>query len=225
MLNQHDFMASLLSPLDNWLNMNEGMVEILLGKDAAKMVGYDQRNPHHCYNLMEHSLRTVQGININKKSVSTSFEFLQTAAFYHDIGKPIAAKEKAGRLVFYNHAKKSAELSRLILSQQGYDETEINLITFFIEHHDDFISYVLPYEDYDKSNPYLVEVTEENIIRHILKYDFIKEKAVWTDLLLLCESDVNAQSDIVFVNGKVVNTKEHKLSIYAEIKKILIKYK
>ncbi len=177
MIDKHDFCMSLLEPIENWLNINKGMVEILVGKDAANMVGYDQRNPHHCYNLMEHSLRTVQEINNRRNFVSTSLELLQTAAFYHDIGKPIVAKEQDGRLRFYNHSKKSAELAYDILCQQGYDEKEIRLITFFIAHHDDFIPYVLPWENYDKNNPHLIEITQSSIFKHITEGDFSKEKS------------------------------------------------
>lgn len=60
----------------------------LLGPETAAMVGFDQRNPHHCYTVYEHSLRTVEGL---QKGCSV---LLRTAAFFHDIGKPASAKEK-----------------------------------------------------------------------------------------------------------------------------------
>ena len=45
----------------------------------------------------------------------------------------------------------------------GYDSKEIAQISFYISHHDDFISYVLPDENYNRSNPYLIEITPENV--------------------------------------------------------------
>lgn len=37
-------------------------MEIDLGPDVIRMRGYDQRNPHHCYDLFTHSVVTVSGI-------------------------------------------------------------------------------------------------------------------------------------------------------------------
>lgn len=58
------------------------------------MVDYDQRNPHHCYDLFLHVLHTVQFVGSNSPTP------LLVAAFFHDIGKPYVAQEKQGRLVF-----------------------------------------------------------------------------------------------------------------------------
>lgn len=94
---------------------------------------------------------------------------LRIAAFFHDIGKPYVAQEKQGRLVFYGHAAKSAEITIKILKNLGYSDQEVNRICFYIRHHDDFISWALPTESYDHENPYLVEITTENVATHIEK--------------------------------------------------------
>ena len=49
------------------------------------MVAFDQRNPHHCYDLFLHTMHTVAGIK------ETAPALLRVAAFFHDIGKPIVA--------------------------------------------------------------------------------------------------------------------------------------
>lgn len=226
MICKEDLLLSLDNPLDNWHHMHRRMVSILLGKDAANMVGYEQNNPHHCYDLMEHSLRTVSGVLSRIDDVNISADILKVAAFYHDIGKPYVATDKEGRFVFYNHAKKSAELVKSILPCQGFSNAEISLIGFYIEHHDDFISYVLPDEPYNKEKPYLVEILTDNIVKHIERnapHLFASSHGIniWKDLLILCEADVSAQSNKVYMGGKIIDTKEHKLKKLTEIERIL----
>lgn len=226
MIGKEDLFLSLDFPLDNWLHMHKRMVGILLGIDAVNMVGYEQNNPHHCYDLMEHSLRTVSGVLARRDEVNATVDILKVAALYHDIGKPYVATEKEGRFVFYHHARKSAELVKQILPCQGFDKAEAALISFYIEHHDDFISYVLPDEPYDKENPYLVEISTDNIVNHIERNALHVPASsyginIWKDLLILCEADVMAQSDNVYMGGKIIDTKAHKLKKLSEIERIL----
>lgn len=47
MIYKSDFILSLLSLVENWKYVSESMVSILLGEEAAAMVGFEQRNPHH----------------------------------------------------------------------------------------------------------------------------------------------------------------------------------
>jgi tRNA nucleotidyltransferase (CCA-adding enzyme) len=177
------------------------------------MVGYDQRNPHHCYDLFTHTLHTVAGI---KETVPV---LLRVAAFFHDIGKPLVAMEKQGRLVFYGHAQKSAEMASPILRKMGYNEDEIKEVCFYIKHHDDFISWVLPEEDYNHENKYFVPITKENMQRHISRVlkkigadDFQPNLQNWKNLLDLCYADASAQAEVVVQNGTIIDTKVHKLS-------------
>lgn len=110
------------------------------------MVKYDQKNPHHCYDLFEHSLRVVKNINsegITKEQLIK----LKVAAFFHDIGKPVVVEEKNGRNGYYGHAKMSAQIAAQILPKLGYTPKETDEILFYIEHHDDFIKYRLEGED------------------------------------------------------------------------------
>lgn len=188
-------------------------MEIDLGPDVIRMRGYDQRNPHHCYDLFTHSVVTVSEIK------DTAPVLLRVAAFFHDIGKPIVAMEKQGRLVFYGHAQKSAEIAIPILENMGYSPEEIEEICFYIAHHDDFISWVLPDEEYNKENKYLVAITPENLSKHISKATdklkgkrFCPQERNWQSLLQLCRADASAQAELVIQNGVVVDSKEHKLS-------------
>ena len=157
MIAKPDFENSLQEPLPFWQSKSREEVCDLLGNTVAQMVGFAQNNPHHCYDLFLHTLHTVDEI---RPSYST---ILRVAAFFHDIGKPSVAFEKQGRLVFYGHAKKSAEFAAPILVKLGYSSQDVDLICFYISHHDDFISWVLPTEEYNRQNPYLKEITLENV--------------------------------------------------------------
>lgn len=114
MICKSNFLFFLLFPMKNWSDVNSSMVSILLGDKTSAMVEFEQRNPHHCYDLMNHVLHTVDEINLKAREIKTSVDLLRTAAFFHDIGKPNVAMEKENRLVFYGHVKRLAEISESI---------------------------------------------------------------------------------------------------------------
>lgn len=206
------FEKTLDNPLNYWEPKNSDEVRDLLGNEVAAMVEYDQRNPHHCYDLFMHILHTVDELNDQCSTI------LKTSAFFHDIGKPEVVMEKNGRLVFYGHAKRSSEITEPLLRKMGYEVADIKKICFLISHHDDFISWVLPEEDYDHKNPYLVEITSENLSKHI---ESVREKnelpdklytlALWKELFWLCRADILSQAELVYMNGELVDSKECKI--------------
>ena len=213
MMDKKLFEESLKQPLQFWGKKDSSDVRALLGDEVAQMVGFDQHNPHHCYDLFIHTLHTVSNIDRNLPTT------LQVAAFFHDIGKPYVAQEKQGRLVFYGHAQKSAEMAKSILKHLGYTQAESDIICFYISHHDDFISWVLPTEPYDRENPYLIEITPDNVAAHIRKVmEENKELTIksnyelWTNLLHLCRADAASQSELVYRDGIVIDSKEHKIN-------------
>ena len=221
---REQFEHSLINPLPFWSLKTKDEVSVLIGETTAVMVSFDQQNPHHCYDLFTHTLHTVAGIK------ETAPALLRVAAFFHDIGKPFVAMEKQGRLVFYGHAQKSAEIASPILKEMGYSDAEVREICFYIKHHDDFISWVLPEEEYNHENKYLVPITKENMQKHIEKAlkkidvdDFQPNKQSWENLLELCYADASAQADVVIQNGTIIDTKEHKLSKIKALKNCLIR--
>lgn len=221
-MRRNDFEESLIDPLIFWLPKSKEEVCCLLNEKVGDMVGFNQRNPHHCYDLFAHTLYTVSEIR------NTTPVMLRVAAFFHDIGKTVVAMEKQGRLVFYGHAQKSSEIASIILKEMGYAVEEIKEICFYIAHHDDFISWVLPEEEYDHKNKYFVQINEENLHRHIEKVNkkcsennFRPNESIWRNLLDLCYADVSAQAETVIQNGITIETKEHKLKKILELQKCL----
>lgn len=226
MLTRREFEASLNHPLEYWGSKTKEEVQELMGEDVAVMVGFEQKNPHHCYDLMQHVLHTAEYLKDHSETE------LKTAAFFHDIGKPETAFWKQDRLVFYGHAKKSGMIAEPILRRLGYSKEETDRIRFYIEHHDDFISWVLP-EEAHQSQSGLV-INEENVKRSIQKYSkdrrgsqAINDKRVLQMLIDLCEADAMAQADITLRNGKPIDSKEHKLKkvrlIRENMEKVFVK--
>lgn len=92
-----EFEDSLCDSIDFWGKKSINDVKNMLGDSVARMVNFQQRNPHHCYDLFTHSLYTVADIK------DTAPALLRVAAFFHDIGKPSVVMGKQERLVFYGH--------------------------------------------------------------------------------------------------------------------------
>ena len=229
MMIRKEFEKTLITPdcVTFWLSKTKEEVSDLLGEVVAKMVEFDQCNPHHCYDLFAHTVHTVENV---RKRLLSSFKdniLLLVAAFFHDIGKVHTAKAKEGRLFFYGHAKHSEKIARVILHQMGYVSDEIEEICFYISHHDDFISYVLPEEKYNRSNPYLIEITPENVQKHknSVESTFYSDcswrwQEVWFNLIILCYADADAQNQKVYSGDKLIDSNQHKISKIAAIESI-----
>ena len=198
----------------------------LLGRDVAAMYGFDQHNPHHCYDLWTHSLWTLDNLKNRYPTSGMDDVYLLIAALLHDVGKPAVAKQKGDRLVFYGHSAKSVQIAETTLSGLGYSRDEIGKICFYIAHHDDFISYVLPEEDYDHNNPFLIPITDKNVFSHICSVEATIEatwytRSLWNRLLLLCIADAEAQAPLVYQDGILVDSIPHKLSKLEAVRDIL----
>lgn len=200
-----------------WQRKTKKDVENILGSNAAAMVGFEQRNPHHCYTLFEHVLQTVENLRSKIDCNKTDSRYLLAAAFFHDLGKVKTAREKEGRLVFYGHAVVSVQLVRPILHKMGYTKKETDIICFYIRHHDDFISF--RFTQQTKNTHGYIAINEANVRRVISRADGSRD--MWLKLLLLCCADAEAQEEIVYKNNIVADSKKDKLERLQEISKII----
>ena len=109
------------------------------------MVGFDQQNYAHQYELWEHCLRTVIGL---PKSIDDNMVFF--AALIHDIGKPdcqtIGEKDGKISMHYYGHHAKSMEITRdeiipyLISIGESLSEDEQRRLLYYVGYHDDRVS-------------------------------------------------------------------------------------
>lgn len=138
---------------------------ILSSPEYKRCIGYDQNNPHHYLPLDLHMQMVA---NICEKEAPWSDQ-LYLAALLHDIGKPEIAfhDKKTGFTRFFGHAEKSAELAKKILLNEGFSEEYVDVVCWYIRHHDDFISFkITPVLD---DHPFLRSVNVQNVAEVIFK--------------------------------------------------------
>lgn len=76
--------------------------------ELEPMVGFDQRSPHHAYDLFTHTAYVTEGV--------PPLLHLRWAALLHDTGKiPTFTTDETGRGHFYGHAKESAVIAEQVL--------------------------------------------------------------------------------------------------------------
>ena len=97
--------------------------------ELLPLKGFDQRNPHHLYDVLEHTARTVDAVPPEKD--------LRLAALFHDIGKPDCYTEDAFRIGhFYGHPQVSARIAAGILRRLKYDNRTRDTVVTLVRNHD-----------------------------------------------------------------------------------------
>lgn len=181
------------------------------GENFLKTVDYgSQNNASHQYDLFEHILRTVDGVQSDNLKI-------KVAAFFHDIGKPEVAKlnEKTGQTQFIGHAKESANLANDILTTLGYTKEEMDEINFLIQCHDDFIN-ISKLEDI---TPDRISKVFASINKKMDSYKPTLEDM--KNLITLCKADAKAQSDEIVKDGQVTDTKQLRIARLDAIESVM----
>jgi len=99
--------------------------------EITPTIGFDQNNPYHCYDVLNHILYSVENA---RKDVS-----IRLAMLFHDIAKPECYSEVDGTGHAYGHPKLSSEAAKEILLRLKYDNNTIETVTQLILHHDEDI--------------------------------------------------------------------------------------
>lgn len=96
--------------------------------ELEPMIGFDQRSPHHAYDLFTHVAHVVDRV--------PQEETLRWAALLHDIGKiPTATVDATGRGHYYGHAKESARMADDILRRLKAPTALRQQVVTLIEQH------------------------------------------------------------------------------------------
>ena len=95
--------------------------------EVLPMVGFDQKNHHHCYDVWEHSLHALEAIPPEPE--------LRCAALLHDVGKPATfTADAAGVGHFYGHGAVSETLAdgmlRRLKCSTEFREAVVRLVTW-----------------------------------------------------------------------------------------------
>ncbi len=118
-------------------------------------VGFDQKNIHHCYDVWQHTLVTLESIEPDP--------VLRWTMLCHDLGKPevFFMDDKGGH--FYGHYKNSSTIAKNILKRLKASNDFINIVSLLVYHHDS----VIP-ETPKSARRLIVKLGEENA-RRMLK--------------------------------------------------------
>ena len=97
--------------------------------EIGPMIGFNQRNPHHIYDVWTHTVKAVSASEDNLD--------VRLTMFFHDMGKPhVFTVDNRGIGHFYTHPKISAKLARQVLSRLKYDNDTIKRIDSLTFYHD-----------------------------------------------------------------------------------------
>ena len=92
-------------------------------------VGFDQRNPHHCYTVWEHTARAVGS--------APPDPLLRYTLLLHDLGKPgTFSLDEAGIGHFYAHGRRSAQLAEEVCRRLRMDNATRETVVLLVEMHD-----------------------------------------------------------------------------------------
>ena len=97
--------------------------------EILPMVGFDQNNRHHIYDVWTHTAHAV--------ARAESDPIVRLAMLFHDVGKPASyTVDFHGEGHFYAHAKLSGELTDAILQRLKCDTYTRTEVVWLVTHHD-----------------------------------------------------------------------------------------
>ena len=103
--------------------------------ELAPMAGFEQQSPYHCYDVLEHTARVVEGVEFYSGGLAT--ERLRWAAFLHDIGKPKCFfVDEKGQGHFYGHPHEGAVMAEKILRRMAIPHELARPIVALVRLHD-----------------------------------------------------------------------------------------
>lgn len=89
-----------------------------------------QNNPHHCYDVGEHTLQALMHIPADKT--------LRLTMLFHDMAKPYCRRtDEQGIDHFYGHPKEGAAMARMVMRRLKFDNDTIGRVYRLILWHDD----------------------------------------------------------------------------------------
>ena len=127
--------------------IREELLKLLCGKAAGRilreypevlseiipeirpMIGYDQQNHHHSYDLWEHTVRGIEGVPADP--------LLRLTMLLHDTGKPaVRTTDEKGEGHYKGHPKVSEEIAKKAAERLRLDNAFRDRLCLLVRHHD-----------------------------------------------------------------------------------------
>ncbi len=157
--------------------------------ELFSMVGFEQHNFHHQYDVWEHTLHALSFAE-NELSV-------RLAVLFHDCGKPYTFTIDENHIGhFYCHAEKSCQIAENILNRLKADNHTKNTVLTLVRHHDR-----------------IIEPTQKSVRKSLRK---LGNAEIFEKLLKVKQCDVQAQSPL-FVQPRL-NSLEQITELYLDNK-------
>jgi tRNA nucleotidyltransferase (CCA-adding enzyme) len=97
--------------------------------ELAPLEGFNQNNPWHIYDCLEHTLIVLDNVDNNI--------VMRLSALFHDSGKPHTYTEDVNHIGhFYDHYKVSIDISKKVLKRLKYSNEIIDRVVHLINYHD-----------------------------------------------------------------------------------------
>ena len=97
--------------------------------EIAPCVGFDQRSPYHCYDVWEHTARSV--------AAAPPRPVLRWTMLLHDLGKPETfSLGEGGRGHFSGHGRESVRKAEAVMDRLRFDNHSRKTILTLVERHD-----------------------------------------------------------------------------------------
>ncbi|MBQ5665054.1 MAG: CCA tRNA nucleotidyltransferase [Akkermansia sp.] len=116
---------------DGVLGMMQAFPDVfsIIIPELAPTIGFDQHNPHHCYDVWTHTAHAVQA--------APADEVIRLALLLHDIAKPATfTRGDDGKGHFYDHGDKGADTARCILRHLKSDTATLENVVTLVREHD-----------------------------------------------------------------------------------------
>ena len=97
--------------------------------EIVPAVGFAQRNPHHCYDVWEHSVRALSAVPADP--------VVRYALLLHDLGKPETfSVDEKGVGHFYHHGRASAAIAEQVCRRLRLDRHTSGAVVQLVRWHD-----------------------------------------------------------------------------------------
>ena len=128
---QMELVKLLTSPHPEYIRIcyEAGMTAVFL-PEFDRCMETPQANPHHGWNVGEHTIRTL--------TAAPPDRVLRLTMLLHDIGKPeTRSQDERGVDHFYGHAAKGAGMARKVLKRLRFDNRTTDQVELLVRHHDE----------------------------------------------------------------------------------------